>query len=63
MTLKVAIQMAKQKKRMLKNDELGMYCQTSKSLIYWLISDQKTNSGSIFVLEQMLKSTDWELES
>jgi hypothetical protein len=63
MTLKKAIQKAKQKKRMLKNNELGMYCQTSKSLIYWLITDQKTNDGSCFFLKQMLKSTDWELES
>lgn len=59
MKLKEAIMAAREHKCKLQCKSLGMYEQSGKDLLHWLIGDIY---GGQFQLESYLKATDWELD-
>lgn len=62
MTIRDIIKEAKKHKCRISNEELRYYCQSTKTLVYWLLEAEGSTGFKAQELVRMLTSDQWELD-
>lgn len=64
MKISEAIKEARRRKSKISSESLGMFSQSAKNLVYWLMDEdgERNDVARMILLKHILSATDWQLD-